>query len=205
MPASGRCGRGRFPSVCGARGCGVHRGRVALLACFVGSCATIRAEDSRQRPWCNDASQASVAPDWTRLEESRPVPVHPEALAKSRRRLAHRSVLPIASDEAARLTRHAARPSRAQAYLIRGGLLMEAGATGAEIAARMRDPDLVLLEVHWSESLNALGVNVLSALDMRALNRRSAVERPQAYDVPLVVRARVRPRNASVSCTATIH
>lgn len=179
----------------------MHPLRSALLACLLGSCATTRAGTPGPRPWCNDRSGVpSVAPDWTPLEGLRPVPVHPDVSAKSRRRLANRSVLPISEEEVRRLTRSALGASPGRPYLIRGGLLMEPGATAADITARMRDADRFLLEVHWSASLKSLRVVTVSAMERRLVRGP-----PQDYDVPLVIRAQVRPRQASVSCAGTIH
>lgn len=179
----------------------MHPLHPALLACLLGSCATTQAGNPERRPWCNDRSGVpSVAPDWTLLEGLRPVPVHPDESARSRRRLANRSVLPISEEEARRLTRSALGASPGRPYLIRGGLLMEPGATAADVITRMRDPNRFLLEVQWSASLRSLGVVTVSAMEMRLVPGA-----PHDYDVPLVIRAQVRPRQASVSCVGTIH
>lgn len=162
---------------------------VLLLASFLCSCATARGATQEQRPWCEEW-RPPPAEDWVKLTDFELVPVNVEHLRDARRRLTDRTVVPISGEDASRLAGLSPSPSESQFYLIRAGIALAPGMSAQEVIARMAGPDF--LEVHWSQSLRSVSLILVT----------SVFGRSQPYDVPVVLRANVRPERAYVSCVS---
>lgn len=180
----------------------MRRLSVLLLGYLLSSCVTSQEVAQEQRAWCNNG-ETPPADDWVKLVDFELLTVHPEELPNARRRLAQGTAVQISLAEANRLTRSHLRSPSGQLHLIRGGITLRPGSTIEEVNAKLATADF--LEVHWSQSLDAVAVNIITSLTIDALTINSARERPESYDVPLVLRAPAQLRHSYVSCVSTIH
>lgn len=158
-----------------------------LISSLASFCLVAQVRAAERAPWCT-VSRGAPSGDWIRLTDFALVPVDSGERQGAMLRLANRTIVPISPRTAGRLTR-SAHPGRAgNLFLVRAGLIMSPGTSLERISAWFSTPDL--LQVHWSERLGAMSVITLT----------SVAGSTSYYDVPLVLRASVRPRYVHVSC-----